>query len=307
MGKSVFRDDSDPHKTRLLICVPRPRPKKQDRKTRIIRKIRRFLEFSESIAVAIAANLLLLVFLSLFAVTSGTRREVPTVAVSASPKKNKEPEEESSSSASSSRQKQQQKKTKTEDDPEKILQDALLARALSAHSLPAVQLSASGEDFSSGSEQFGIGQSFGKAGFGVGVSPGDIGSIFQGKGLGDGSEILLYVDVSGSMRKHSEKVVNLVESHFPRAKIVQIQGCAIREGEGFVRALESDWSRRRKIFFVCDLLDEVTTSGLGKLRSLLVETKPNRELHIISYQNMPHLSLKFVIDESWGSVSIVKN
>jgi hypothetical protein len=305
MGDSVLKDESNPQKTRLLICVPRPPLTPPNRKTRILRKLRRVLEFSQSIAVAIAANLLLFVFLSLLAVNSGRRKEVHNITVSVSPTKNKQ-QDESSSSASAPRQKQMRKKAVTEDDPEKILQEALLSRALSAHSLPAVQLSASGEDFSSGAEEFGIGQSFGKGGFGVGVGPGEIGTIFQGKGLGDGSELLLYVDVSGSMRKHSEKIVDLVKSHFPRAKIVRVQGCAIREGEGFVQALESDWSRRRKIFFVCDLLDEVTTSGLGKLRSLLVETNPNRELHIISYQNMPHLSLKFVIDESWGSVSIVR-
>ena len=308
MGHTEFTEDSSEppeNKRRFLVCVSPPPPRVPTRKERFVSKLRRFLDFAQSIALAVVVNLIVLALLSLLAVQSG-RRDVPVVSVSASPSKNQE-KEESSSSSSSPRQKVQKKKTPNEEEPEKTVQEALLARTYSQHSLPSIELASSGEDFSSGAEEFGIGQSMGKGGFGIGVGPGEIGSIFQGKGLGDGSELLLYVDVSRSMRKHSGRVANLVSDYFPRAKIVEVNGCAIRDGEGFVRALESDWSRRRKVFFVCDLLDEVTTTGLEKLRRLLVDNKPSRELHIITYQNLPHLSLKFVVDESWGSVSLVHN
>ncbi len=275
-------------------CAPQP----------IYRDFEKLLEIFQSFGVAITVNLVLIVILSLVAVTNTARREPAPITTRVSPSETNT-QTEASSSASSAK-KREQKASETED-PEKMVQEAYSALSLSQFSLPAVGLPSEGNQFSSGAAEFGIGSSLGKQGVQLGVSEGEMGSIFEGKGLGDGSEIVLYVDVSRSMRKHSEKLTTLMSNLFPRAKIKKIQGCAIVEDSGFVRELESDWSRRTKIFFVCDLQDEITYAGLKKLRALLLQDGPTKELHIISFQNRPIMDLKSIVDETWGSISLVSS
>lgn len=268
----------------------------------LFRDLSRLIELSQSIVFAIAINAFILIALSFLAVRSTVRRQPPKVVVQISPSE-KDTNSEASSSSSSAKKKEH-KSSETEN-PDKTVQEAFRSTALSSFALPSIGLPSAGESFSSGAAEFGIGQSIGKQGVQSGVSEGNLGSIFDGKGLGDGSDILLYVDNSRSMRKHSEKLSTLVINLFPRARIIEVKGCAIVENAGFVRELESDWSRRSKVFFVCDLQDEITYPGLKKLRQILLEDGPTKELHIISFQNRPIMDLKSIVDETWGSISLV--
>lgn len=268
----------------------------------LFRDGKRFLEFSESFGIAIAWNALILLLLSLWAVSSGGRREVPEIMVMVSPSE-KNSRDEASSSNSSAR-KMEQKSTET--NQRTPVEKAFRAESYSELALPSFDEASFGSTAAAGSADFGIGNVIGKSGQEKAYGPGELGSIFDGKGLGDGSEMLLYLDVSGSMSRHSRKVAALVKGLFPRAKIIQVKGCAIVEEDGFVQALESNWSLRGKVFFVCDLQDPITYEGLRKLRRLLVETKPTKELHIISFQNRPVMDLRSIVAESWGSISVVK-
>lgn len=278
-----------------------PLPKPMERKP-LYRDFRRLLDLFQSVAMAFAINLILLIGLSLLAVRSNFRKPPPEVTAALSPSE-KVSKTDASSSASSARKKQQ--KSSEMENPEKVVQEAFRATALSDFSLPAIGMPSAGDAFSSGAAEFGIGKSIGKQGLVLGVSEGELGTIFEGKGMGDGSEVLLYVDSSRSMRKHSNKLATLVTNLFPRAKIVEVPGCAIVEGEGFIRELESNWSLRTKVFFVCDLRDEITYSGLRRLRHLLLNDGPTKELHIISFENRPIIDLKSIVDETWGSISLV--
>ncbi|MDF1816127.1 MAG: hypothetical protein P1V20_28255 [Verrucomicrobiales bacterium] len=284
----------------------RPRmeiPKPMERKP-LYRDFRKLLDLSQSIALAIVINACIIVLLSMLAVRSTGRRTPPQVTVAVSPSE-RDTQTDASSSSSSAKKKQQ--KSSEQVNPDKTVQEAFRATALSNFSLPSIGLPSAGEEFSSGAAEFGIGNAIGKQGVLQGITESNLGSIFEGKGLGDGSDILLYIDSSRSMRKHSDKLATLVGNLFPRAKIIEVQGCAIVESAGFVRELESNWSRRRKVFFVCDLQDEITHSGLQKLRHILLNEGPSQELHIISFQNLPMLDLKSIVDETWGSVSLVLN
>lgn len=259
------------------------------------------LDWVQSFALAIGVNVLILGVLSLMAASSYVLKKRPPIVVSVSPSE-KDTQTEASSSNSSAKKKEQRSR---EENLQPSVSEAYRSTALSRFSLPSVGNPTIGNEYSSGSAEFGIGQSVGRQGVELGVGPGEIGTIFEGKGLGDGSEMLLYVDKSRSMSRHSRQVSELVHSLFPRAKIVEVMGCAIVEDEGFVRALESNWSMRSKVFFVCDLRDEVTYGGLQKLRRILLQTKPSKELHIISFQHRPMMDLKSIVDETWGSVSLV--
>lgn len=276
---------------------PAPRERKP-----LWRDGKRFLEFFESFGIAIAWNALILLLLSLGAMNGGGRREVPEIVVMVSPSE-KNARDEASSSSSSAR-KMEQKTTETHQ--RTPVEKAFRAESYSEMALPSFDEASFGSTAAAGSADFGIGNVIGKSGQEKGYGPGELGSIFDGKGLGDGSEMLLYLDVSGSMSRHSRKVAALVKSLFPRAKIIRVKGCAIVEEDGFVRALESNWSLRGKVFFVCDLQDPITYEGLGKLRKLLVESKPTKELHIISFQNRPVMDLRSIVAESWGSISVVE-
>jgi hypothetical protein len=268
----------------------------------LFRDFRKLLDIFQSFGVSLTVNLLLLFLLSLAAVRSTVRREPVKAVIRVSP--SDQDTQTEASSSNSSAQKREQKSADTTN-PEKTVQEAYSALALSQFSIPALGTPTVGESFSSGAAEFGIGTALGKQGTQLGVAEGQMGLIFEGKGLGDGSEIVLYIDISRSMRPHSAKLTNLVTNLFPRAKIKEVMGCAIVEDAGFVRELESDWSRRTKIFFVCDLRDEITHGGLKKLRSLLLHKGPTKELHIISFENRPILDLKSIVDESWGSISLV--
>ena len=278
--------------------LPRPMERKP-----LYRDLRMLLDLSQSVATGVVINLIFLLSLSLLAVRSSFRKPPPNVTAAAVSPSEKDSKTEASASASSSKKKQQ--KSSEKENPETTVQEAFRATALSQFSLPAIGLPSAGEEFSSGAAEFGIGKSIGKQGLQLGVTEGDLGTIFEGKGIGDGSEVLLYVDNSRSMRKHSEKLSTLVTNLFPRAKIIEVPGCAIVDDQGFVRELESNWSRRTKVFFVCDLRDEITYSGLKKLRHLLLNDGPSKELHIISFQNRPVMDLKSIVDETWGSISLV--
>lgn len=271
-------------------------------KTPFYRDWRKLGDFAQSMGTALLVNLFVIVCLSLFAVRSSIRREVPEVVVRVSPSET-QTNTEASSSSSSARKKQQ--KSSEVEEVKKTVQDAFRAHALSEFSLPSIGMPSAGDNFSAGAAEFGIGKALGKQGLMTGVGPGELGTIFDGKGLGDGSEMILYLDSSRSMIKHSRQVENLVNNLFPNAKIYRVKGCAIEEDSGFVRALESNWSLRGKVFFVCDLQDPVTYEGLQKLRSVLLDHETTRELHIISFQNQPVRELKSIIDESWGSISLV--
>ena len=180
--------------------------------------------------------------------------------------------------------------------------DVVKIQQFSQFALPSMKLDTFGEDFSFGLFDDGVGMGTGGSGLGIG----DVGYAFDRAGVTNGREILLFIDTSGSMKKHSLKVAQMVKKRFPQALVRHVRGCSILLGKGIVPMLEIDKSNRTKIFYVCDLHDQVSPAGLEKLE-LLLEVPVSRQLHIISYSLSGSAGLKRVVRNSGGYISVIRN
>ena len=297
---------------RDLISIPLPPRKRHRRRLRIFKRSPRkksFLKTSpdtefppamsprtrerrrelfRSFIVALAVNVAIIACLSLGVHTIQPQEDFSVVVIKSIPNLEDKSDKPSDSSSSSSAP----AKTKI---PTTVA-PTVTSKTLSSFALPSFEIPSLEENFSGGSFDWGIG----KEGRGSGIG-GKLGAAFSGKGIGDGSEMVLYLDVSGSMREHSKRVAGLVGSSFPNARIVEIRGCSILGNSQFVRELNDDLSNRSKVFFVCDLRDKVDKPGLFKLRDYLMFSEIKRELHIISFAKKPNYSLNFLIEKSGGS------
>lgn len=263
------------------------------------------LQLLQAISLALAVNLIAFGILYLIVTDLNTRRMhrvVTSIEKKSNPSDTKTKQKSASSSASSAKQRQQKSNVET---PEKSVQKAFTSKTFSAMALPMAGLPTTGESFSTGTADTGDGNSFGTHGLQMGISKGNASSLFDGKGLGDGSELLIFLDNSRSMWRHGRMITDLVNSLFPRARIIEVEGCAIVSQKGFLQSLESEWHPRSKVFFVCDLQDPITLEGLDHLRDLLLGSTPTRELHVISFQNAAPMELMSVIRESWGTMTVV--
>ncbi len=270
-------------------------------------KTKRRLDFSQALLLGLAVNAIgfFLLYL-LFLQKDGAGRNGHTFEVgiqsAAAVVKQKEKPKAQVSSASASSSSQASSKAEIKETP---VPDAWGNRGMGDFAMSMPGITDFGMGTSTGDSMFGIGNALGRQGLVSEMSTGDLSTLFDGKGLGDGSNMVIYVDRSRSMLRYSRQVTEMVGRLFPNATIVDIMGCAIVEHEGFVRELESNWSLREKIFFVSDLRDQMTYEGLQKLRSILVDGTHTRELHIISFERPPPMDLKSIITESWGSTTVV--
>ncbi len=128
-----------------------------------------------------------------------------------------------------------------------------------------------------------------------GVSAGVLGKVFRSELIGDGSNTVVYLDVSGSMRLGSEDVEAYMKTHFSGAQVRHIRGCSLKRlMDPFPSALlsESERNTRSEYYFVCDLQDGENSRVISALQRFLNSGPIPRHLHFVSFDRTPerHLS-----------------
>gem|GEM_PF-4306660 len=245
------------------------------------------LDLFQALLVALVVNIAIVVVLALINQTRS--KPVRLIQITAiSPPEKEVPDQPKSRSSQQS----------ADSPPRAASIDIVNIQQFSQFALPAMELDSLSDDFSIGMFDRGRGQGVKSVSLGMGT----IGDAFDRAGISDGREILLFIDTSGSMKKHSEKTAQLVQKGFPKAMVVRVKGCSIERHRGFVSLLEKDKTRRPKIFFVCDLQDKVSPEGLKKLR-LHLHDPVTRQLHIISYGEKGDFGLLSVVELSGGFIS----
>lgn len=261
------------------------------RKTGKIRKQR--VEWLHAVLAALIINIVIALLLSFLNTESSDLPELTLTTVSLAP-----PDDEPR--LQQSRLKRSEKKTSQ---PQvSASSHAIVANTISPIPLPDFH-SPTFDDLPLGWDDFGSangggnGSGSGAAGFGT------VGAVFDNAGITNGSDLLLFIDISPSMSKHSQEVADLVRKRFPRASVLHISGCKFVPGKGIVSRLPKVPVYRTKIFYVCDLYDQVTEEGLLLLMRRL-KYPVERELHIISFKLEPKPALRSVIEATNGSFSM---
>ncbi len=182
----------------------------------------------------------------------------------------------------------------------------LTAQSLSQLAIPSFSGAGGfqGDGFSTGTE-IGFGQSVGLGRSGYGRAMLAFGAV----GVGDGSNLIVVADVSGSMRVHNEVVNEMLERDYPGAKKFEVLGCSIVENSDFLVQVEkivrvNRKGVRRDLFFICDLQDQVDEEGINQLTGLLASSNPHYHFHVISFQKEPSIPLMSLIKRSKGSFTL---
>tara|TARA_R110000850_G_scaffold92555_7_gene196428 strand:- start:345 stop:1445 length:1101 start_codon:yes stop_codon:yes gene_type:complete len=150
----------------------------------------------------------------------------------------------------------------------------------------------------------GSGGSGGKRGVGVGALKG----LFPASKLGNGSGMILFVDMSGSMRQISRVVQTYVKESFRGSRSIDIWGCSLNSTQNsFVtnmsRATAGD--SLTDYYFVCDLQDGEKPGGIEALRASLLSGQIPKRLHVISFGEHPGILLARLLKETGGSFDYV--
>lgn len=164
-------------------------------------------------------------------------------------------------------------------------------------------------DFKAAKNGYAIGENGkGKKGKGTsGIGFAEMGGFFADHGLGDGSKMVLFIDTSGSMDAVSREVNNYVSARFKKSVTSHITGCAINSLNcPVLTAFRNQKFRKERdqYFFICDLHDSVTESGIRELRRILTDTEHPKTLHVISFGYSPTLSLLNLVQDTGGTITV---
>lgn len=128
--------------------------------------------------------------------------------------------------------------------------------------------------------------------------------IFDGNLSGDGSNAVVFLDVSGSMRDVSHEVSYFMQANYKNALVHEVGGCSMKRlTDPFPATLmagkESDL--RTDYYFVCDLLDGETKYVIDAMKRFLAKTSYPRRLHIVSFDRRPGTHLRQLLNETGGT------
>lgn len=146
------------------------------------------------------------------------------------------------------------------------------------------------------------GTASGKARQGVGTEL--LSMMFRGDQLGDGSNAVVYLDVSGSMKGINADVRRYMESKFPSALVREIPGCAMKKiTDPFPATIlsEKNIEQRTEFFFVCDLQDGIKETVVKALRQFVTSGDLPRHLHLVSFDQVPSAPLLELLQSTGGS------
>lgn len=144
-------------------------------------------------------------------------------------------------------------------------------------------------------------------GRGLGRGTGE--GLFDAGAIGNGAGLAVVLDVSGSMKRHSREVRQLLESRFHKAAVAEVVGCDLNRGSAPLNVLKFGAQRKgtHVLYFVCDLQDDEDAEGLLELRSVLLHQQKGRvRLEILSFDKLASPHLYSVVRASGGEVHKMK-
>lgn len=151
--------------------------------------------------------------------------------------------------------------------------------------------------------------SFGTA-FTANIDPGRVergsgnGQLFGGAGMGNGENIAVLADVSGSMKKHTTSVARLIKKRYPNITKDTVVGCWMRRRAEPLEKI-AELAKRDNIdvvVFICDLQDKLDEEGMLELWDALHPGDRQVRLEIISFQKKPRPQLADLLEQVDGCV-----
>ncbi len=140
-----------------------------------------------------------------------------------------------------------------------------------------------------------------------GISEEGLKKLFGADRMDDGSEVVVFLDVSGSMHSISKDVKEYMESNFWRSMTRDVPGCSLKSpSDAFMKLLGAETQRdlRTDYYFVCDLRDGEGPAGIDEIQRLLTTSEFPRRLHVISFGKMVGPLLREMLCETDGSFTM---
>lgn len=122
--------------------------------------------------------------------------------------------------------------------------------------------------------------------------------------IGDGRGLVLLMDDSRSMRKHSQRISEFIEEYYPHARQRFVKGCEISENSRPVIEIRKLAATPdvKSICYICDLQDPRDLQGLNQLQHILTGWKDDVRLDIVTYDQEAGFDLLMVVISSGGRI-----